>query len=373
MSSREPVVDFVPPGTPPVLTDRIESAIERTDDTGVSSSAWETMLDEQVRQLREDSAFRDRLREIYHKAEVDVVCATVWTTDPGRSPGEGTFHDLARWNARFDAVDWLRPVRSPDDARRVASTDDVGIVLGTQNLGRFTAKNPERVETLYNAGLRVMQPTYNRQNHLGGGCLERSQAGLSDHGSDAVRRLNELGCLVDLSHCNEPTTLETVEASSGPVAYTHTHCGALHDHPRSKSDPELKALAENDGYAGILVYPHHYEEPTFETFFEHFEHAVSILGAERVGVATDWWMTTPDVPEPLRPALVEFFDREIPAQAPGASGRFTTESFDRPFERIEEYADRTAIREAFEERGYTAGEIDRFLGGNFLDAWERAR
>lgn len=365
-----PVVDFVPPGVPPLLTDRIEAAVERTNELGLGAVGWEVMLDEQVRQLEDDPAFRERVHEVYHEAGVDVIVATVWTTDPRRSFVEGTYHDLARWNARFDAVDWLQSVTSPSDVRAL-DDHEVGVVLCTQNLGEFTRGDVTRAEALYNAGVRMMQPTYNKQNHMGSGCNESADSGLSEHGKAVVERVDG-DVLIDLSHCNVATTMDTIEIADSPVAFTHTHCGALHDHPRSKSDEEFEALADNGGYVGILVYPHHYEEATFELFFEHFEHAASIVGHDRIGVATDWWMTTPDVPPLLRPSLVSFFERETTDRGRSGGMGYTPERFDTSFEGIESYTDRSVIWDAFEERGYSSEEIDGFLGDNALAAWERA-
>lgn len=365
-----PVVDFVPPGIPPLLTDRMEAVVQQTREQGLGAAAWETMLDEQVRQLEDDPTFRERVHDVYREAGVDVIIATVGTTDPRRSFVEGTYYDLARWNARFDTVDWLQNVTTPSGARAL-NKDEVGVVLCTQNLGEFTRGDVTRAEALYNAGLRVMQPTYNKQNHMGAGCNEPADNGLSEHGKEVIEQFAG-DVLFDLSHCNAATTRDTIETADSPVALTHTHCDALHDHPRATSDEVFTALADNNGYAGILVYPHHYEDPTFETFFEHFEHAASMLGHDRVGVATDWCITTPDVPPLLRPALVSFFERETTARGRSGGMGFTPERFDCGFDGIRMYGDRSSIREAFVERGYSSEEIDGFLGGNLLAVWERA-
>lgn len=366
-----PVIDFLPPGVPPLLTPGIEAAVKRVEKRGMGAAGWEAMLDAQVEALRGEAEYRERVRGVYREAGVDVVCPTVWGGDPRLSFREAVHRDLARWRARTDAVEWLRPVVEPADARPVPE-DGVGVLLVTQNLGAFTAGEVDRVDELYNAGVRVMQLTYNRQNHVGAGCNEPPGNGLSGHGRAVVERLNDLGVLIDLSHCNRATTLETVAASDRPVAYTHTHCGAFHDHPRAKSDEELEALAAADGYMGVLVYPHHYAEPSFETFFRHFEHALGILGEDRVGVVTDWCITTPDVPRVVRPALVEYFRRATTEAGRGAGMGFTPAQFDQGFERITEYGDRGILPGVFEEHGYTHQEVDGFLGGNFLAAWERA-
>ena len=101
-----------------------------------------------------------------------------------------------------------------------------------------------RLEWFYHLGLRILQPTYNRRNLLGDGCLEEANGGLSRLGRPVVERCNELGILVDLSHCGQRTTAEGIAASRKPVAITHSGCAAIADRPRNKRDEELRALCD---------------------------------------------------------------------------------------------------------------------------------
>ena len=74
------------------------------------------------------------------------------------------------------------------------------------------------------------------------------------------------------------------------MAFTHASCQAVYEHARGKSDEELKILAENDGYMGILILPDFIsaEKPSCQTLVDHIKHAVDILGVERVGIGTDY-------------------------------------------------------------------------------------
>lgn len=366
--------DYLPPGVLPITNEEIEVAIEHARRSSPEAASWDAMLDEGVRQLRIDPGFRDALRDVYDAAGVNLISPTVWSFDPSVGFREGVYRDLARWTARFEAVDWLEPVRTPEEARRVAADGGVGVVLNIQNLGEFTAGTLRRVDDLFNAGVRIHQLTYNTQNHVGAGCTEPSGAGLSNHGLDAVERLNALDAAIDLSHCNRETTLDAVEASSSPVAATHTHCGALHDHPRAKSDEELRAIAERGGYVGILAYPHHYDEPTFDAFAEHVAHAIDVVGIDRIGIGTDWGVTTADVPESLRPGVVSFIRNATDMKEETEEYEpFSLEKFETGLGRFRTYDERSAIGEELADRGYSASEVEGLLGENFLSFWERVR
>jgi len=90
----------------------------------------------------------------------------------------------------------------------------------------------------------MMHLTYNRRNVVGDGCMEANEGGLSAFGYDVVARMNELGIAIDTPHTGRKTTLQAAEASSAPIAASHTVCRALRDHPRGKCDEQIRAIAE---------------------------------------------------------------------------------------------------------------------------------
>lgn len=370
MTDHAPVFDFYPRGTPLLVTDQIESAMRAALNAGrPAGGALDAMEDEQVRLLRTDPAFRDDLRAAYQEAGVTLVSATMGSLDPTTSYATGVREDLARWQARIDAVSWLRKATSPAAAREIVADGDVGVVFTTQNLGLAIEGDVDAVETLYNAGIRIGQLTYNSQNLIGHGCTERVDAGLSHHGVAAVERMNELGMIVDLSHCGRETTLDAVSVSDRPVAYTHTFCDALSDHDRGKSDEELEQLRENDGYVGVLAVPFFLDpgnaDADFEAFFDHVDRMVDRVGIDRVGIGTDWGSWTSELPEPLHEGIMEAFQAAGFREEHGLSIGIGYGPMDR-------YEDWPAIPDGLRDRGYDADERRKLLGENVLDFWARA-
>ena len=80
-------------------------------------------------------------------------------------------------------------------------------MFGFQN-ATMIGNDIDSLENLYENGTRWIQLTYNERNLLGDGCTERTNAGLSDFGVAAVERMNQLGIIVDLSHCGRQTTMD---------------------------------------------------------------------------------------------------------------------------------------------------------------------
>lgn len=332
--------------------------------------SWEAIWDNEVRRFETDPEFRNAVREIYQTAGVDLLSVTPWTHDPAVSERAGQRRDLARWQSRFDAAEWLHKVTSPDEARQVAADGDVGIILNTQNLGAAIDGSLEKIDVLYNEGVRIFQLTYNYQNRLATGCNDPANGGLSKFGRAAVDRINKLGGIVDVSHCGKQTTLDTIAYSDKPVAVTHATCQAVSQHYRGKSDEEIEALAAADGYMGIVTLPWFIapgvDTPTLDIFLEHLAHACSIMGPDNVGLGTDFYPADSRFPGELleyyKDHIVELgFDREKVEQRNIAAG----------IGEFETYEDWPVIRRRLEERfPEAAGGI---LGENFLTFWERSQ
>ncbi|MFB6299954.1 MAG: dipeptidase [Halobacteriales archaeon] len=369
MVADTPVFDYFPRGTPFLLSDRMEAAMDEALKAGRGAGgALDAIENEQVRQLEDEPDYRDRLRAAYEAAGVNLVSATMGSLDRTLPFREGVRQDLARWQMRFDTVDWLTKVTTPAQARAVVANDEVGVILNVQNGGAAIDGDVDELDVLYNSGIRIVQLTYNTQNLVGTGCTERVDAGLSNHGVEVVGHLNDRGMVVDLSHCGTQTTLDGIEVSNRPPAVTHAFCRALADHDRGKTDAELKALREADGYMGIVAVPFFLapgeDDPDFEVFFEHLEHAVDILGIDRVGIGTDWGSWTPELPAPLHEGIAASF----------ASMGFREEhgvTIGEGFGPLQRYEDWPAIKKGLSERGFTDEEIEGILGKNFLAYWER--
>jgi membrane dipeptidase len=341
--------------------------------------AFEAMVEEQVRQIRSNPEYRAQLREAFDEIDVNLVIPTLEMKDSSRPYRQRIHHDLSRWQLRIDSLDWMHKVRTPSQAREVARRGDVGVALTIQNHGgtlfleAATEGDYSEIEFLHNSGVGIMQLTYNSQTHVGHGCTDRSDGGLSQAGVDVVNELTDRGIVVDVSHCSNVTSLDAIQTAERPVSVTHSMCAAHADHPRAKSDEVLKALADNDGYLGLVAIQTFLApddpEAGFDRFFDHLEHAVSILGVDRVGIGTDWGnMTSTAVPDEL---VAGFEEERFPSVGWDVDehGMYLSQGFGP----IETYGDLHLFVTELHERGYTDSEVNGLLGENFVDYWERAK
>ena len=269
--------------------------------------------------------------------------------------------------------DRLLIARSPADLETARRDGRLALILGFQTTDMLGA-DPTRIDVFRRLGVRIMQMTYNGRNLFGDGCLEPGNAGLSRSGRDAVERMNALGVTIDVSHCGERTTRETIETSKKPILVSHAGCRAVFDHPRNKDDAALKALADRGGVIGIYLMPFLSAGPgpiTPEDLFRHVEHARRVAGEDHVGIGSDQGIRpiadTPQYRKELREEIEE--RKKAGVSAPG-------ESVDRPpfipeFNRPDRFA---RLADDFARRGLASAAIDKILGQNFervlAQTWE---
>lgn len=178
------------------------------------------------------------------------------------------------------------------------------------------AEAHEWIDILYQFGIRVMHLTYNTRTWIGDGCMETADAGLSAHGKDVVRHLNEVGIVVDTPHTGRQTTLDAARLSSAPIMATHTCCEGVFDHPRAKSDEELKAIAESGGLVGMCMISRFLGgDGSLKQLLRHIEYAVDLLGPDHVGIGTDTVYAGPHPADNVRavPGFPHRSGEELPA------------------------------------------------------------
>lgn len=214
---------------------------------------------------------------------VHVTCA-IWEN------AVETIRNLSDWRRRFkEHSEYIRPGLSGEDLDASLADGRTSVILGFQNSSPIE-NDVSLVPALWDLGVRVMQLTYNNQSLIGSGCYESSDAGITRFGREVIAEMNEVGMLIDLSHCGGRTTLEGIEMSERPVAITHSNPVEVHGSIRNKSDEALKLLREKDGMLGLSLYPLHLpngSDTTFDDFCGVIDHAVNIVGEDNIGLGSD--------------------------------------------------------------------------------------
>ena len=305
-----------------------------------------------------------------------LTCVHTTILPVGSTPPDAAFTQavlgIGSYEKEIDAhPDVLCRIRTAADIAAAKQSSRTGLIYGFQDAVAFET-DFERLDELHRLGIRVVQLTYNRRNLLGDGCLEPANAGLSKAGVEAVERLNTLGILVDLSHCGRQTAADAIKASKKPVAFTHTGSAALNDHPRNRTDAELRAVAEKGGVSGVYFMPFLNEgkQPTAADVIRHLEHMIDVSGEDHVSLGTDGGVSAEVITDEFKKKFAGFVKerRDAGIAAPGENeeGYLFANELNTP-RRFETLADMLS------SRGHSDARIEKILGKNlvrvFSDTW----
>ena len=251
--------------------------------------------------------------------------------------------------------DFLVAFRAQDFIR-AKDTGKQAVMFGLEP--QCFGRHLDRVAVAYGLGIRAALLTLNTRNYIGDGCGERTNAGLSYLGLELVERMNELGMLIDLSHCGSQTTLDAIEASSDPVMCNHIGARALYPQlKRLKTDDELVALANKGGLAGVSAIPNQLSrnaEQGIEDMLNHIDYIVNLIGIDHVAIGTD--IVFGDQVEVHRRTDKSLLKLDSYGQELNAPYMYGIES-------PEEWPN---ITRGLVSRGYSDDEIRKILGGNAL-------
>jgi len=229
-----------------------------------------------------------------HKRLPDVVkggVAAVLATAGALEDFRTTMEVVAKWlEIERKRKQRIRIVRSVAEIHAARATGDTAIVL------HFQGANPiedelDFLNVFHASGLRVMQLTYNHRNLIGDGCFEASDIGLSRFGRNVIRRMEELGITIDLSHAGVRTTLEAAEAAARPVVITHANARKLLDTPRNATDEMIRAVAASGGVVGVCAAPFFLARgrpATLDMLMDHAAYIADLVGPAHVGLGFDF-------------------------------------------------------------------------------------
>ncbi len=235
--------------------------------------------------------------------------------------------------------DRLGVALSPAGLRRIVESGRMAIVIGVEG-GHALEGDISRLVRWWRAGVRVLTITWCNSNELADAGWDKNQPhrGLSPLGRSAIKVLNRLGMIIDVSHAAESTFYQVVEASAVPVIASHSGVYALRRHNRNLTLRQLALLAERGGVMGQVFLPAFLrkepERATVDDVVRSIDYVVQRFGADSVGLGSD-------------------FD--------GFSGRLKG---------VEDVSRLPEITARLIKLGYKDEDIIKILGGNFLRVWD---
>lgn len=176
-----------------------------------------------------------------------------------------------------------------EEARAAAEQNKVAIFLSLEGAELWGCTTKD-VEKLYQEGVRMVNLTWNHANDLSGSCVEEPERGLSEAGRAYVRKMQELGMLVDVSHLSDPGFWDVMDITKKPVIASHSNSRAVFDHPRNLTDEMFTAIMKWHGVVGLNACAGFLGEGkvTEDDLLRHLEHFLSLGGERVVALGGDW-------------------------------------------------------------------------------------
>lgn len=193
-------------------------------------------------------------------------------------------------NERFRII---RRAQEAADGLHRKKNDKLAAILTVEEGGVLNGRM-ERLDKLYEKGVRLITLTWNYENCIGSPNSRDGIAmkkGLTGFGKELVEQMNEKGMMIDVSHLSDGGFWDCIRRSRVPVVASHSNARSLCRHPRNLSDEMLYALGEKGGVAGVNFYGPFLREKGkagVEDIVRHIRWMMNCAGEDAVGLGTDF-------------------------------------------------------------------------------------
>ena len=319
---------------------------------------------------------------------------SIWV-EPVTNQGHFARHTLDLIDSVYEQAarhpDRMMMAFSADDIERAHREHKLAALLGIE--GGHSIENDIRLlRDFYRLGVRYMTLSWSNTNEwadssgdIGNPQIEHHN-GLTDGGKQIVLEMNRLGMLVDISHVADKTFYDAITVTKAPVIASHSSARALTNHPRNMTDDMLRAVAKNRGVVQVNFYNAFIDEnyrkaqeaqkkdrdDAVKAYTDQIKAAgktVTYIDSERI--EREW---NAKIPRPPLSSLVDHIDyiaKVAGIDHVGLGSDFDGVSGATPAG-IDSAADLPKITQALLDRGYSADDIRKILGGNILRVFREA-
>ena len=187
--------------------------------------------------------------------------------------------------------DQIELAHSGAEIERINGESKIAALLafeGAEPLGQDLSA----LRLFHRLGLRMLSFAWMRRTAFGDGAWENgSGGGLTRLGRAAVREMDRLGIVVDVSHASDRTTWDIIETATGPVIASHSNARSVLDHPRNLSDDMIRAIAASGGVVGVVAVAGYIarDEPSVSRWVDHIDYLVHLAGIDHVAIGCDFY------------------------------------------------------------------------------------
>jgi len=310
---------------------------------------------------------------------VDVQVFAVWSDD--KKWKNNAFEHANDQIAALEKVinansNQIELAKNSEDIKRIHQNGKIAAIIGIEG-GNMIEESIDNLDSLYNRGARYLTLTWNYNlSWATAAAMEvktkgNKGKGLSKKGEEIIRRMNELGMMVDLSHGGRQTFYDVIKITTKPILVSHSNAASLTPHYRNLDDKQLAALKTNGGVVGVNFYsefldsnyPKRVKElyenthkPTKESKELSTGKMYSLLSAKQQNIAN----------APLETVLkhIDYLVNKVGIDHVAIGSDF--DGIESPPQGLEDVSKYPTLTKALLQKGYTEKDVSKIMGLNFL-------
>jgi membrane dipeptidase len=278
----------------------------------------------------------------------------VWIDPPhAENRPKERFFEIIKYMCQeiWENQDILKVIYSSKDFYHAVDEGKLAVILGMEGLSPL-GEDPEGIYTLYQLGFRQISLTWNEQNAFATGTRGDVNRGLTELGKRAIRIMEELGIILDVSHANDKTFWDIYEVATKPIIASHSNARGLCPVPRNITDEQIKAIGESGGLVGINAFNEFIhvdrDKRNVDYLINHIEHIVDLIGIDHVAFGFDFF-------EYLEEDKSKSFIEDPYRGTPG----------------IEDISQAPNLIRKLQGRGFSKEDIEKISYRNFLNLMDR--
>ena len=211
-----------------------------------------------------------------------------------KAPVDGMFAECKRQRDVFARelernADAVALCRTAAEVERANAEHKVAAMLSCEGAELLNC-DPDNLDWAREAGVRLINLTWNHANFLCGTHMSEQERGLNDLGRAFVRRAQETGIRIDVSHCSDAAFWDLVKITLQPIVASHSNARAVCGQTRNLTDDMFRAVVETGGFVGINFYAYFVEESgkaSMDDALRHFDHFIALGGEKHIGLGLD--------------------------------------------------------------------------------------
>ena len=313
---------------------------------------------------------------------------SIWV-EPETNQGHFARHTLDLIDSVYEQVarhpDRMMMAFSTEDIERAHKQKKLAALMGIEG-GHSIENDIHVLRDFYRLGIRYMTLSWSNTNEWAdsSGDINNPKIehhnGLTDGGKQIVQEMNRLGMLVDISHVADKTFYDTIAVTKAPVIASHSSSRALTNHPRNMTDDMLRAVAKNGGVVQANFFNAFIDEEyrkasdaqknerdaALKAYQDQMKAAGKIVTYVDLDRIDREWAAK--IPRPPLKSLIDHIDHIAKVAGidhVGLGSDYDGVSGATP-QGIDSAADLPKITQALLDRGYSADDIRKILGGNLM-------